>query len=645
LLIQLFIPKGTELCLKKTALYTALLALSLPLCVHALGLGQMTVESALDQPFLAEIELIDLQSAPIASVKAALASPQNFERLGIAPADILSVLQFEVKKNKQGRFVVRIHSSERISEPYIQLAVDLTWPKGQLYKVYTVLLDPPGYKLGVTTAQSGPTYHQRIIHVRSDKSAPPIAATNTEPVVREDTITYGPTIANENVWQIAQQYKTSDTILPQIVLAIVGQNPDAFNEGNLNGLKVGVKLRIPSAAKMMRVPSDLATVEVMAHDKAWNEKASINHVLSPPYMNEPTSTENSAVEYSKIPPVPQLKQSMLIPAETMPQLLPSSELPSIQNQQVSTGHDETLKAEISITTAAVDSLRESNAMLVEQLHLMQTENKKLHEQLEEREKQLKVIHNQIQVMKKERLVLEGQASSSGTNKDSVNFWPVLFLLTMAGGGGGAAFWHFKRREPKENDASVVEKAPEPMVMPVVSALPIITPIEEPVEQKPEPEVRAEPEVQPEPQVSEEEPPSDQPELLLTVDEQPNFQITEESSPDNLLEFESGLHQLLTEKPAIQENSTQETTEDKQEEGLEFTPGLSIDTEQSTAPEENKEVKNTNALDTLLDLARTYIGMEDKESALQSLNEVMEQGTESQKAAAQRLIDEIKGNNS
>lgn len=367
-----------ERSLRKFVLFATLVSLNFPVCVNALGLGEMKVESALDQPFVAEIELIDARNLSLANVQVGLADPEGYQSFGVKPSETISSLMFEIIKNQHGRYVMRLHSNERMTEPYMQLVVDLIWPKGQIYKAYTVLLDPPGYKLEKTTAQSGLTYHRKFTNYQQKSvSSSGCHYTNENRQHSEQTI-YGPTLANENVWQIAQRYKIAEAILPQIVLAMVGENPDAFSHGNLNGLKTGVRLNIPSNKEFLEVPADLATVEVMAHDKAWNEKTPISHVLSPPYRVEQADNTNSPIEYSQIPPVPKFSISTPAQNQTQQEVMSISSLPSLENKkQISPEQSRTLKAEISVTTAAVDTLRESNELLTEQLGLIQAQNKKL----------------------------------------------------------------------------------------------------------------------------------------------------------------------------------------------------------------------------------------------------------------------------
>ncbi|HHF7366580.1 TPA: FimV/HubP family polar landmark protein [Legionella bozemanae] len=681
--------------MKKTVLFSSLFSLALPLGAYALGLGEMKVESALNQPFLAEIELIDGYEVSLSNIKVELADPKSYQSLGIERSEAISILFLDVKKNKQGKFVVEVHSKKRMIEPYMQLIVDLTWPKGQIFKIYTVLLDPPGYKLANTTAQRSLIYQRKFTnyhHTTTASTKKPAEAGN---LAQKKKAAYGPASSKENVWQIAQRYKTSEAILPQIVLAIVGANPDAFIDGNLNGLKVGARLKIPSDKKFLEVPADLATVEVMAHDKAWNEKTSINHVLAPPYITGQVSPA-TPVAYSQIPPAskfPSATTSMLnqnLPGFIMPSLIPSLE------KQVSP-EQRTLKAEISITTAAVDSLRESNALLTGQLSLLQEQNKKLQKQLDVRDKELQLTRKQIQTLMKERIAIAVQRSATNISNQTDDFWILLILLFVAGGGCIAVFYYFKQRDPRKKQSptttgssTLIASSHPASTQPIMSSKEELIrkePLEEvKSELKPgpglspeshsefksesglnaEPELKARTELESdftlvisspiekmniESDVSFESTATDEEPLLEIIpaeeENESSFQTNEEQKSlkeksDNLLEFESGLHYLLTEKSATKENNAQEQISDEGN-GLDFTLSVPADIEQTQKDDESKKLinlKNQKALDTLLALAKTYIGMEDTESALNSLNEVMEHGSKSQKEEAQRLIDAI-----
>ncbi|RUR15674.1 pilus assembly protein FimV [Legionella sp. km535] len=841
--------------MKKTVLHTAILALTLPMSLHAIGLGNMTVKSALDQPFSAEIELIDVGSTPLPGIKVGIADPENFDEIGIERTAVLSLLNFRIEKNKQGKYIIVVQSTERMTEPYIEMVVDVTWPQGQLYRAYTVLLDPPGYQLISTTAQSSSTHYKTVQkHTYEPGVINKTVTTEVEhnPISLNDSkkkATYGPTITNENVWQIALRYKASEVILPQVVLAIVGANPDAFKEGNLNGLKIGVRLVIPGTEDIMRVPADLATEEVMAHDKAWNEKAPINHVLSPPYMNGKTLTSGSPANNSQIPVIPKMTmQAEPVPSSSTQLISINAALPGMNtNQQQSApdtnnttqniDRDATTRAELSITTAAVESVRESNALLMEQLHLLQDQNKKLQQQLDKRDKELERLQAQVQMMMKQRFAVAAQASSANAGNSNTSYWPFILLLIVAAGVGGFAYWYFIHRKQDGKDSPYLTDTPiQPKpIIPSVEPVSILT--EDSVT---ETQIQPQPQLQPEvasveaseantpvdvinhendniltdtqndsiaehnvTEVEKEEDPEiamstektvkkrpgrkkketvsetllelaaknelykEEPKGIIEIDELVKASVNEASvtpeqpkaeesagtlievppvQQDNqpvepeqdkvsepvndaelanneVLEFESGLHELLQEQSKQQPAKNTVVEDNGQDMSLDFVSSLSetpetvqidnpvvddtgegeyisdshgsqenmfqpeeaasddlasatqmpeVDLDKSitdffveptqeqmnsddryfaddasikSEPETNKEsvnpLKSTKALNTLLDLAKTYIGMDDFESARHSLEEVLEFGNEQQKTDAKALLEQIK----
>lgn len=326
--------------MKKTILHTALLALLFPFSLYGLGLGQMTVKSSLNQPFLAEIELIDVGRLPITSIKVEIATPEHFEEIGLARAAVLSLLNFKLEKNRRGTLVIKLESTTRMVEPYMDLVVDMTWPKGQLYKTYTILLDPPGYQLASTTIQSSPTGYS-----------------NEPRVINETTLT---------------------TIAPHAL--------------NLSEQNVAVTGQVETS---------------------------------------------SLPKNSEIPAIPKLNmQSMM---DAMPPLIPENTqfaMPDKVSQ--STEQYPTTQAELAITTAAVESVRESNALLMEQSHLLQNQNKQLQQQLQNRDKEMEHMRIQIQEIVTQRTTVPAQTSSSNT-AHSVLLWPILLIL-LAAGGSSIASW-------------------------------------------------------------------------------------------------------------------------------------------------------------------------------------------------------------
>lgn len=701
--------------LKKTILHAALFAM--PISLYGLGLGEMTVKSSLDQPFVAEIELIDATSALVPGIRASIAEPQNFHQIGMQISPALSLLRFKIEPNKRGKYVIKVHSVTRMTEPYIELVVDLTWPKGQLYKAYTILLDPPGYQLDNMSVQNSAAHYKKVNAYQNqpgviNKTVLTQVAHN--PVGLNDAkkrATYGPTITNESVWQIAQRYKTSDIILPQVVLAIVGANPDAFVDGNLNGLKVGVRLIIPPTAEILKVPADLATEEVMAHDKAWNDKKAINHILTPPYINMSSQTGNASqsVLDSKVPSIPKLTSSatpLQNPSTQMIMANPTVSMIPIINKQVvnqvtqNRELDEKTKTELAITTAAVESVRESNALLMEQLHLLQKQNKVLQQQVTKRDKELEIVRTQMTVMMKERLAIAAQTNSSDLKKnDSNGYWLWFLLLFTGAGGGGLAYWYFTIREQKPksapdlSDTAIEAKPFIPQVIQESHTAEPETQIIEPILPTSNMSIDKDHVTTAEKEQSDQvidplEPVSVQHDVIhkeradktkSTENSTENETAILDDKTDNeannieekytynnkevpeqeALEFESGLHELIREQPAaVPEKNIED--DDSVDKSLDFVSqydkgndvaiqssaalgeqSLNLSELENTNQETANPLKNVKALDTLLDLAKTYMGMGDFESARHCLEEVNGYGSEAQKEAAQCLLDEIK----
>ena len=117
-------------------------ALMSPSALYALGLGEIRLNSALNQPFDAEIELVSAAQEDLSALQASLASNDTFVRYGLDKPSYLSDFSFRVVRSN-GRDVLRITSPRPVTEPFVTLLVEASWPRGRLLREYTVLLDPP----------------------------------------------------------------------------------------------------------------------------------------------------------------------------------------------------------------------------------------------------------------------------------------------------------------------------------------------------------------------------------------------------------------------------------------------------------------------------------------------------------------------
>ena len=110
----------------------------------ALGLGQAQVQSYLQQPLDARIDLISRSEAEMATVTAGLASPSDFQVLGLTRAAISTPLEFEVYRDLSDPHI-RVTSRLPMDEPVVQLVVEVVWASGRMLRQYTLFLDPPTF--------------------------------------------------------------------------------------------------------------------------------------------------------------------------------------------------------------------------------------------------------------------------------------------------------------------------------------------------------------------------------------------------------------------------------------------------------------------------------------------------------------------
>ncbi|MBA4363587.1 MAG: peptidoglycan-binding protein, partial [Pseudomonas sp.] len=221
---------------------------------HALGLGELTLKSTLNQPLVAEIELLDVKDLTAAEVVPSLASPEDFAKAGVDRQAFLNDLTFTPVLNASGKSILRVTSSKPLSEPMVKFLVQVMWPNGRLLRDYSVLLDPS--KFSPQTAEAA--------------AQPAPTETVTAPVTGATQPSQYTTTPRDTLWEIAAKARNGGSV-QQTMLAIQALNPDAFIDGNINRLKTGQVLRMPDQAQSTSLPQPKAIAEVAAQNTAWRQ--------------------------------------------------------------------------------------------------------------------------------------------------------------------------------------------------------------------------------------------------------------------------------------------------------------------------------------------------------------------------------------
>lgn len=248
---------------------------------HALGLGEVSLKSALNQPLVAEIELLEVRDLASGELIPSLATPEDFTKAGVDRQYFLSDLKFTPVLKPNGKSVIRVTSSKPVREPYLNFLVEVLWPSGRLLREYTLLLDPPLYSPQTTAAAApqmpvaAPAPRPLVAPVRAPQ---PVVA----PVSRPAAVAAAPakldsneykTTSSDTLWEIARRVPGGS--VHQTMLAIQEQNPQAFIGGNINRLKSGQILRLPNEQQInSRSPSE-AIAQVAEQNAAWREGRSI----------------------------------------------------------------------------------------------------------------------------------------------------------------------------------------------------------------------------------------------------------------------------------------------------------------------------------------------------------------------------------
>jgi len=253
----------------------------------ALGLGEIHLNSALNEPMNAEIDLIAATPEELTALRASLANRDAFTRYGIDRPPFLSTLTFKVGKGKDGRDALLVRSSDAIPEPFVTFLVEVNWARGRLMREYTVLLDPPVYTPGEAASSAAPvtapTVSAAPVH-RAAPAAPPAANPNRAPSASPSAGRTAPESAaplaggsyrvnqGDTLTKIARSLHANAPVqrsdIDQTMMAVYRANPDAFG-GNINILRRGAVLRVPGADEIAALNQTEATSEVHRQMNAW----------------------------------------------------------------------------------------------------------------------------------------------------------------------------------------------------------------------------------------------------------------------------------------------------------------------------------------------------------------------------------------
>ena len=217
--------------LRKFVVILTMLFCSMATQLYALGLGTVTVESALNQPLRMRVELLQLGDTRLRDVRVSMASTADFERFNVQRESFLSNIRFSVESTANGNVVI-LTSSQIVREPYLSFILDTRWPNGRLLSEHTILLDLPVFNDQQSTAEVRQPISPILQAPRAGQpaaSAEPFVEAQTAPV----TVTPSSTNSAANLQPevIAAEPERTETAIPEEVAEqVAAAEPIAVEE-------------------------------------------------------------------------------------------------------------------------------------------------------------------------------------------------------------------------------------------------------------------------------------------------------------------------------------------------------------------------------------------------------------------------------
>lgn len=301
--------------MRKLTLSLAVMAALLPGRGYPLGLGEIELNSALNQELDAEVEVLSAAPEDAEQLIIKLGDREAFARAGIDRPFMLTQLKFRVV-TKNNKPYVKIYTQKPIREPFLSFLVEIDWPEGHLLREYTLLLDPPVYSGRTQPSQgaaqdSGRPFidpadqsvtnqsvtaqgdfgrpaeqmaYQPSVPVQTSQRAAPAA----QPVISSQDsrgqVTYQPlpqyaqsggnyrVQSQDTLWGIASKHRPDSSVsVEQMMLALVRENPEAFIKENIHGVKRGYILRMPDRSTITSIDRQAALAQVKQHTSLWRE--------------------------------------------------------------------------------------------------------------------------------------------------------------------------------------------------------------------------------------------------------------------------------------------------------------------------------------------------------------------------------------
>ena len=436
--------------IRKALLSTLLLS---PALAQALGLGTLTTNSALNEPFDAKIQLLNASSEELQTLSVSLGGVDQFKNAGIERPFLLSSLKFEIIDDPAGSYL-HITSQESIKEPFLNFLLEVNWAKGRLIREYTALLDPPVFDTStrvVDTTETAVSEPEPVVAVPvpsvqqsdnikieqlpdatlvseteiedrnivesgtaspavvADADLPEATVVESVPVqVAQEPIEHQEKIQREtqpfsyeessyttkrgdSLWSIARRSRPDRSVsMQQMMLSLLNSNPDAFINGNINALKTGQVLRVPEKSEVRQITKQEAIALVKEHNELWDD---YRQGLASSAALRPEGAVTSS--------------GTVVEEAIEPEIVEEPELRLVTSTDDTTTEDSATGVNESSEDAS-EVLENDLALANEQLESGKSETAELQDKLKESEEIVELLKQQVELKNQELSALQQQ---------------------------------------------------------------------------------------------------------------------------------------------------------------------------------------------------------------------------------------------
>ena len=455
--------------LRKLALSLAVAGALVSTQTNALGLGDIKINSALNEPLNAEIQLHQLRDLNPLQIRPRMADQDEFALAGMNQQRALSDIRFQVKVSPNGSGVILLTSREPVKEPFINFLIEVNWPSGRLVREYTLLLDPPVFDPAPMRRLIEPAVSAAVETRANVQSSAPVTRNTTGASnirTRMDKKTQAYVDVKDTLWGLAIENRVASGVSSyQMMVAMHKKNPQAFPDGNINNLKAGVVLNLPTEAEARAISSQDAAAEVHRQTALWKQQKS-PVTDKAPIDGSKKSLKSDAAKSEGTDEADKGLLKVVTPAESVNKddaaLKDQNSQTDDPEKQSLAEKNELLENQLAVSSESLDRLERDNVDLNDKLDAIQQQLDSLQRLIELKDQQLAALQNEVN--KQPIVAVEPPPVVEESLLDKILQTPEY----LAGIGGGliaalVGLWLMLRRKKKTEDAVEEEEFFSPVI--------------------------------------------------------------------------------------------------------------------------------------------------------------------------------------